>query len=82
MEMGNEQGKRRPTEWSYDLKRVAELSGNSIHTVRDHVVQGLLMPDNLLNVLEYIQSSRTFNSLRVTGSVFNDTDAYGNVIRT
>jgi len=67
--------------WTYTLERIAELSGNSIHTVRDHKQSGMLNPDDLLSVTDYIHASRGVNCMRVEKEIFGGVDEYGNPIR-
>lgn len=50
--------------WVYTLQDIADASGVSIHTVRDHKAQGFLDPDNLASVSQYIVSERTRIHLR------------------
>lgn len=80
--MGKTEDITKQRQWSYTLEDIAQYSGNSIHTVRDHKQLGMLKPWDMLNVVEYIQAGRVVNSLRSTGNVFDAEDEYGNPIRT
>ena len=40
--------------WKYTLKDIADLTGRSIHTVRDDKRLGVLKPDTLMGVYMYV----------------------------
>jgi len=40
--------------WEYTLQMISECSGVSIHTVRDHVAGGQLVPQDLRSVAKYV----------------------------
>ena len=50
------------TRWQYTLADIAEASGVSIHTVRDHKQQDLLHPDSLADVARYIAGWRAIKA--------------------
>jgi len=67
--------------WEYTLEDIAEHSGVSIHTVRDHKAKGFLQPADLSNVARYIVGHRFARPPGVTGRKGAvETDAWGNPV--
>lgn len=64
--------------WAYTLNDIAVCSGVSVHTVRDHVSQGLLDPNNLIAVSEYIAGNRSLR--RVKDGEYDGVDIWGNPV--
>jgi len=60
--------------WEYTLAEIAEASGVSVHTVRDHRLQGHFDPGNLESVARYITAYRAVNNMK---SVVDDVDEFG-----
>ena len=51
-------------EYSYTLQTIADVTTQSLNTVRDHKKQGLLKPNDLWNVAKYIQAIKQMQGVK------------------
>jgi len=69
---------RAGSEYSFTMQDIADASGVSLHTVRDHRQQGLLNIQDLADVARYIAGYRAINFAKDRPLNTNDVDIWGN----